>query len=839
MRVPLSWLKEFVDVYLTPEKLAERLTVLGMQVQSIDRWGSDWTDVVVGELLTVEKHPRADRLSLTTVTVGAGEPLSIVCGATNIAPGQRVPVALPGAVLPGGRRIERAEKSGVVSNGMLCSGDELRLTSDADGILILPADAPIGRLLADLYGDVVLDVDVKPNRGDALSILGLAREVAAATGGEVRGSEGSVLWREPEPEETDGPPTAERVRIVVLEAELCTRFVARWVDHVQVGPSPDAVQMRLLAAGQRPISNVVDATNYVMLELGKPIHAYDADRVAQGEDGRPTIIVRRARPRERVETLDHIDRELSTEDLVIADRSGAIGIAGVMGGATTEVAAATGNVIIESAIFDPVSIRRTAQRHGLRSEASSRFEKGQESRMARIGAARTAELLQQWAQGRVAPGRVDTNPEEPGRTRVTFRPDRIVDLLGIDIPVPRQRELLERVGVETEESSPAEPVAVALLPEPFYVESGPGKALTALIPTWRHDLRIEADVAEEVARVHGYDRTPSLTPDTPMPPFRGSPLEVRDLVRETMAGAGLTEAVTPALVSPRDLQVVAFRRPVPSVDGEPEPLGEPIRVTNPLSRDHSVLRQTLIPSLLDVVATNQRHGLDDVAIFEIGKGYAKDGVTAREWWRLAIALTGAADPPHHTRPPRAYDIDDAKGLIELLCRRLGYPRPVYAPETDEPALHPGRTARTIAGDRLRGIVGELHPAMAREWELRGGRVVIAELAVSGLSGGRLVAEPSPFIGRVPPVERDLAIVVTEGTPAGRVEDVIHSSGGALLRDVRLFDVYRGQPLAADERSLAYRLTFAAEDRTLIEEEVNEAVDAVIAAVRGIGGRIRS
>ena len=356
MRVPLSWLREFVDVDLAPDQLAERLTLLGMEVKSIERWGADWQHVVTGELLTVEKHPRADRLSLTTVTLGDGtEPLSIVCGATNIAPGQRIPVALPGAVLPGDRRIERAEKMGVVSNGMLCSGEELRLTSDGDGILILPADTPLGVPLVDLYGDDVLDVDVKPNRGDALSILGLAREVAAATGRQVRFPDVVVA-------EGDGPSTAERLAVDVRDPDLCTRFVARWVTGVRVGPSPDRVQMRLLAAGQRPVSNVVDASNYVMLELGKPVHTFDAGAVHPGTDGRATIVVRRALAGERLETLDHVERELTPEMLLIADRAGAIGIAGVMGGATSEVSDATTDVAIESAIFDPVSIRRTAQR---------------------------------------------------------------------------------------------------------------------------------------------------------------------------------------------------------------------------------------------------------------------------------------------------------------------------------------------------------------------------------------------------------------------------------------------------------------------------------------------
>jgi phenylalanyl-tRNA synthetase beta chain len=404
VRIPLSWLRDYVDVQLSPEQLAERLTLLGMEVKGLERWGSDWQSVVVGELLTVDKHPRADRLSLTTVTLGSGEPLEIVCGATNISPGQRIPVALPGAVLPGDRRIERTEKMGVVSNGMLCSGDELRLTADADGILILPPETPLGIQLADLYGDVVLDVDVKPNRGDVLSLIGLAREVAAVTGAEVR-------FPPTDPVEGDEPVT-DRLRVDVEEPSLCTRFVGRWVSGVTVKPSPDVVQMRLIAAGQRPVSNVVDVSNYVMLELGKPIHTFDAAAVRDGH-----LVVRLAREGERLETLDHVERELTTDTLIIADPDGPSAIAGVMGGAASEISDATSDVVIESAIFDPVSIRRTAFRYALRSEASLRFEKGQEHRLARRGSS---------ASGPVAPSRAArstrTRPSRPPPRSRSVRP---------------------------------------------------------------------------------------------------------------------------------------------------------------------------------------------------------------------------------------------------------------------------------------------------------------------------------------------------------------------------------------------------------------------------------
>ncbi|MFL5722290.1 MAG: phenylalanine--tRNA ligase subunit beta, partial [Chloroflexota bacterium] len=698
MKAPLSWLREFVDVDLTPEQIAERLTLLGMEVKGILRWGDDWRNVVVGELLSVERHPRADRLSLTRVTVGDGEPLEIVCGATNIAAGQRIPVALPGAVLPGDRRIERTEKMGVVSNGMLCSGDELGLTADADGILILPAETPLGSALTELYGDVVFDVDVKPNRGDALSIVGLARELAAVTGGEIR---------MPPTEVTEaGRPTAERLHVEVRDPDLCPRFVGRWVSGVHVAPSPDRIQMRLLAAGQRPISNIVDASNYVMVELGKPIHTYDAALV---RDGR--IIVRRAGPGERLETLDHVVRDLEPETLLIADPGGPIGIAGVMGSAGSEVGEGTSDVIVESAIFDPVSIRRTAFRYALRSDASLRFEKGQEWRLARLGADRTARLIAEWAGGEVAPGVVDTAPIDPPAAHVTFRPARVDRLSGTTLGTDEQRELLARVGIETTPAAAGTRVVVAAGSKPLDVAAGEDEVIDATVPTWRRDLLVEADIAEEIVRVRGYELVPTTLPDTPMPPYRPDPLTIRTMIRETLAGAGLTEAVTFALAAPGAVERFGPRDDG-VLDGEPDQTatGRPITVTNPLSSQHSVLRQSLIGSLLDVVSLNLRHGRNDVSIFEVGKGYGtRDDETTQEWWRLGIALTGAAVAPAHDRPGRPFDIDDAKGLLELLCRRLGTPAPSFTPITDDPNLHPGRAARVSAGGHVVGRLGEVHP----------------------------------------------------------------------------------------------------------------------------------
>ena len=827
MRVPLSWLRDYVDVQLTPEQLAERLTLLGMEVKEIDHWGADWENVVVGELLAVEKHPNADRLSLTRVTTGDGQTLEIVCGATNIAAGQRIPVALPGAVLPGGRRIERTEKMGVVSNGMLCSGDELNLTSDADGILILPADAPLGMRLTDLYGDIVLDVDVKPNRGDALSLVGLAREVSAVTGAPVR-------FPDTDPVES-GPPIADKLRVDVEEPSLCTRFVGRWVGGVTVKPSPDAVQMRLLAAGQRPVSNVVDVSNYVMLELGKPIHTFDAAAV---HDGR--IVVRLARDGERFETLDHVTRDLSPDTLMIADPQGPIGIAGVMGGVESEISPQTKDVVVESAIFDPISIRRTAFRYGLRSEASLRFEKGQEHRLAKLGADRTARLITEWAGGEVAVGAVDTNPAEPVPTRVAFRPMRVDRLIGTSTSSAEQEAILERVGVTTEPAEPGSRILVATAPQQLEVDPGETETLSATIPTWRRDLLIEADIAEEIARVQGYETIPEILPDTPMPPYRHSPLKIRDAVRDTLAGIGLSEAVTFALVSPA--MVERFGPiPVTAVPGEGEAGGRPVTVTNPLSSQHSVLRQSLIGSLLEVVSTNARNGQPDVAIFEVGKGYgaSEDGDTTHEWWRLGLALTGAAEIASWDRPGRSFDLADGKGVIELIADRLGYPRPTYAPLTDDPNLHPGRAARVETSDLISGRIGELHPAVVDALDLRVRRVIVSELAIAGLSGGQPQTPRVSSPSRHPLVERDLAVIVAEDTPAAEVDASIRRTAGPLLRLVTLFDIYRGRPLAESEKSLAYRLAFGADDRTLVESEVDAAIDAVTAGLLGdVGGRLR-
>ncbi len=821
MRVPLSWLRDYVDFDLPPERLAERLTLLGMEVGSIETIGADWPGVVVGELLEVVQHPQADRLSLTKVRVSTSDaPLSIVCGAHNISAGQLVPVALPGAVLPGDRRIGVTTIAGSESQGMLCSGAELGLTTDAEGILILDPGAGLGKPLADLIGDTVLDVDVKPNRGDALSLIGLAREVAAITGGQVRWPKIHV------PEQGDA--TADHLAVEVLDNHLCPRFVGRWVDGLAIGPSPLRIQLRLAAAGMRPVSNVVDASNYVMLELGKPIHVFDAAAVAGGK-----VVVRVARDGERLETLDHVDRALTPDTLVIADERGPIGIAGVMGGAGSEVNPATTSAIIESAVFDPVSIRRTAFRYGLRSEASLRFEKGQESRLARVGADRTAQLLGEWAGGRVAMGVVDTNPVDEELRRVLFRPARVSRLLGEEIDGKQMSKALARVGIETETPAPTDRLVLVEGDSGAKVE--PTGALVAIVPPHRRDITIEADVAEEVIRVRGYEELVPRLPDTPMPAYRDEPTLFTNRLRDALAGRGLVEVLTNGLIAPLDHARLGL-----AADDEAT-----IRVANPVTADHSELRRSLLPGLVAVLARNERQRRPDLASFELGATHEwhDDGPTQAEV--LGLLMAGDWRAASWAEPARPVSLDDLKGVLEALVERFCGARLEYSQAAALPGVeHPGRIAgvEAVSGETRTplGRVGEIHPGYLAAYEVRAEHVAFALLDLAALRGRAIATPQVRSVDTLPALERDLAVVVKHDTSAASVEQAIRGAAGPHLSRVTLFDRYTGAPLADDEVSLAYRLRFQPAEEPLTEVQLDDAIEKVTAALsREVGGRIRS
>ncbi|MGH2455172.1 MAG: phenylalanine--tRNA ligase subunit beta, partial [Candidatus Limnocylindria bacterium] len=641
MLVPLSWLRDYVTIDLAPQALAEQLTVHGMEVAGIEVTGADWTDVVVGRLLSVERHPNADKLCLTSVDIGSDAPLQVVCGADNIAAGDLVPVARVGAVLPGARRIERSRIRGVESQGMLCSAAELGLGDDADGIHILGRagdQLPLGTDLRSIVGEVVLDVDVKPNRGDALSMVGLAREIAAFSGAALRSPDAAVA-------EDPTLQAEELVSVEIADPDACPRFAARWFDEVHNGPSPAWMQRRLLAAGMRPISAVVDVTNYVMHELGQPMHAYDADTVPGGR-----IVVRRARPGERLETIDHEARVLDERMLVIADAERAMGLAGIMGGAGTEVSAATSRVILESAIFHGPTIRNTARRLGLRSEASMRHEKGIGHDLPRYAADRAARLIAEITGCRVATGIVDNDPAPRARRTIALDLGRAERLLGIPLDAADVAGWLEPLGFETAAAG--------------------SRSLEVSVPGWRLDVTGPEDVAEEIARGHGYDRIPGRLPQAELPPVRPDPSGPRHGVRRALAGLGLNEVISHALVGPDDLRRTGYDPDAPAL----------VRIANPLSEDHALMRPVLYPSLLRGLSENVRQRRPSAWLFEVGKVYWHDpdgspsrqrhaetaGTGRWERWLVGLALLGPGLARTVDQSPRDADVADLKGVVEAM-----------------------------------------------------------------------------------------------------------------------------------------------------------------------------
>ena len=815
MRVPLSWLRDYVDIDLAPRALADELTMRGMEVSAIERAGGDWTDVVVGRVADVQRHPNADTLWLARVEVAAGdEPIEIVCGAQNLETGQLVPVARVGAVLPGDRRIERTKIRGVVSNGMLCSAIELGIGADAEGIHILGHgdELTLGTPLGEVMGETVLDVDVKPNRGDALSMLGLAREIAAFTGAELRLPPIDV--QEAADEETDA-----HVTVRIEDPELNPRFAARWFDGVANGPSPDWMQRRLLAAGMRPISAVVDVTNYVMHELGQPMHAYDADAVPGGE-----IVVRRARDGETLTTLDHVERRLDERMLVIADRERPIGLAGIMGGASTEVGEATTRVILESAIFHGPTIRNTSRRLGLRSEASMRHEKGIGPDVPRMAIGRAAALLADVTGARVGRGIVDNDPNPAPPPRVAASVERMSRLLGIELEPERVRALLEPLGFEVEAD---------------------GDRLSVTVPSHRLDVEGPADVAEEVARAHGYERIVGRLPRAELPPYRADPGARRHAVRRILAGLGLDEAVTHALIGSEDLRRTGLDPGATHL----------VRVSNPLSEEHSILRPSLAPSMLAAAAENARRRRADAWVFEVGKVYwhnpgspsprervAETAGTGRyESWELGIILAGSAVPSSPGDAARPADVASIKGVVDALHDALGAPRPAYRaedPEQRHAHRHPGRTALICdAGGRAYGSLGEVHPRIVEAWGLTG-RPVDAALDLDRLAS--LVPERgrSAPISSLQPLDRDLAAVVEEATPVGELLRIARMSAGPLLAELRLFDVYRGEQIGAGRVSYALAMRFAPADAG-DERAIEKAMSKVAGALRHhLGAEIR-
>ncbi|MFZ5631853.1 MAG: phenylalanine--tRNA ligase subunit beta [Bacillota bacterium] len=807
MRVSLKWLREYVDITVSADELAERLTQAGLAVEAVHRPGEGIEKVYTGRILGIEPHPNADKLFICRVTVGSGENLQIITGATNVRAGHVVPVALEGARLAGGLVIKKAKLRGVESRGMLCSGQELGLDTSvmpadqAHGIMLLDPDVPLGLDVKEVIGldDTILELDLTPNRGDCLSMVGVAREVAVLLGQTLRMPETSVA-------ET-GRGIEGLVRIDIEDPDLCGRYVGRLFRNIRVGPSPGWMQDRLRAAGVRPITNIVDITNYVMLELGQPLHAFDYDTVKDGH-----IIVRRARRGEIIVSLDGNERKLTEEMLVIADPGGPVAVAGVMGGLATEVTDNTTNILLESAHFNPISIRRTSRALGLRSEASSRFEKGIDITGCRRAADRAARLLLDLAAGEVAPGSVDNYPGQAPPRTVILRPERVEYVLGVE--VPRSETIGILTGLE------------------FQVKDS-GRELLVTVPGHRVDVSLEEDLIEEVARIYGYNRIPYTLPYGAT--TKGARTPRQDLeweVKDCLAELGLNEVVTYSFTSPATLDKAA----VP----QGSPLRNVVRLQNPLSEEQSVMRTLLLPGLLEVLSRNASRRVIDLGVFELGKVFLPSETEPLPMEKpvLAAAAMGST-PSGWNRPAQHYDFYYLKGILATLFDRIALRGYRLERETQNSLFHPGRAARVVAGERLIGFLGEVHPDVLENYNLPD-RAVAMEIdfqTMADLAGRPRKYRPLP---RFPEIERDLALVVPQDVPAQDIVRVIRKFGGQYLQEVRLFDVYRGQQVKEGCQSMAFTLRFQAEDRTLTDQEVNGSVAAVAEAVaREFGAELRS
>lgn len=797
MKVPVRWLTDLVPTDLSATEIAHKLTMAGLEAEAISQIGGEWDNVFVGAVTRVEPHPNADRLRLVTVEAGEHN-LTVVTGAPNIAEGQRVPLAVVGARLIDGYSeetryvtLKASSIRGVRSEGMVCSEKELGLSSEHEGIMVLEPDAPVGRPLRDYMGDEVIEFEITPNLVHAFSMIGIAREL------------GAIIDVRPRfPGLADLEASDRKPGLVSIDApDLCSRYVGVIVKNIVVEQSPKWMQQRLLAADVRPINNIVDITNYVMLEWGQPLHAFDLEFLREQR-----IIVRRAAPGEEIETLDHIKRELDTDTLVIADADRAVAIAGVMGGVDSEINDSTTTILLESASFDMANVRRTARLQKLRTEASARFERGLDPNLAWTAAQRAVALIQTLCPDAqvVALDDAYPNPVEP--RQLTMPRGEIKRLLGVDFSDEVVLDILSRL-----EFAPR-------------LETADGQAVIRVeVPTWRSDITLKADLVEEVARIAGYENLPETLPTGRSVAIEHDPL--RRLVHDTqdiLVAAGLQEIINYSMISDADLKAL-----VPGSDGLPDRYGFYARpeyplvtARNPLRPEWQAMRPTLLPSLLKNVAENLKYS-STVKVFETASVYQPLGTDELpdERQTLSCALAGRATTAGLYSQDRAFDFFDLKGVFDEWLSRLGAAAVVYQ-QTRHPSLHPGRAAEIMVAGESVGTIGELHPAVGGQFGIDlATRIAVAEVDLVRLSGSKLLPLDYRAVSRFQPVEQDFAVLVEESVTAAEVADAIRAGAGALLNKLELFDIYRGSAIESGQKSLAYRVTVSAPDRMLEEKEI--------------------
>ena len=791
MRIPLSWLRQYVDVDLPPEELAHRLSMAGTEVEKIERIG-DWDDVVVGHVRNVSQHPNADRLSIVTVDHGAGTS-EVVCGAPNVAAGQKIAFASVGARLIDGysgepSRLKRSKIRGVVSEGMVCSEKELGLGDNHDGILVLDPDTEIGAPLGDIIGDTILELELTPNRPDCLGIVGVAREVSASTGAELRQPSADY--------QTGDDDAASLARVVIQDPDLCPRYTASIIRGVKIGPSPKWLADALTSIGERPINNVVDATNYAMFELGQPLHAFDYDRVVDR-----TVVVRRARDGELLTTLDEVERKLTGDMLVIADPERAIGLAGVMGGANTEIDDSTVNVLLESATFDGANNRSTSRALGLQSQATLRFEKGLRAGLSEVALRRTTRLILEVAGGEAAKGIIDEWPAKGTETdRVFLSNDKLLAVLG---------------------SNPGSKLVESTLTSLGFGVTATNEGWDVTVPYWRPDVSIPEDLCEEVARTIGYDKLPlsmnagSLAPWAPVPA-----LELRDRVQDILADTGLHQIITYSATT---------------AEGEsrlnlPQSTTDLVRIQNPVSAEHSVLRTTLREGVLRTTANNLRTWRGPISIYESGLVFHHHGEGLPEERPMVVgALTGPRHEPHWDGANVPLDYYDARGAVEEALDQLGIAAE-FVPGSD-PTLAEGRTAevRVAGANKVRiGVVGEVDPAVLAGFDIDTGPVALFELdltAIESVVAANARGKAYNPWARFPESARDVAIVIDEAVAANDVLAI--AMRHKLVTFTTVIDIYRGRGLPSGKKSLTFRLTMQSPSRTLTSGQVDRVENAIL------------
>jgi len=797
MKVTLNWLKQYVDFNWSPEELTERLTMLGLEVEGVQKIAAAFDGVVVAQVITRDKHPNADKLSICRVHDGQGE-RQIVCGAQNFKAGDKVPLILPGASLPlkpGDKApftIKVGKIRGVESHGMMCSPEELGLPEKIDGLFILREDAKVGQPFAEYLGrsgsDVVYDLEVTPNRPDLNSVIGIAREIAALTSNPLRIPEAKVA------EATVGGRCSDLVSVRIEDAALCPRYTARVVKGVKVGPSPEWLRSTLEKVGIRSISNVVDVTNYVMLEVGQPLHAFDYHLIARSASGQPAILVRRAAAGEKFKTLDNQDRTLTSDMQLIADEQKGIALAGVMGGANTEINDQTVDVLIESACFSPINIRRTSKALGLRSESSYRFERGADVGICDWASRRAVQLILETAGGQLAEGAVDVYPQPAEPKQLPLRFSKSKDLLGIGISHAEQIGYLTRLGLALVNQEPGE--------------------CTFAVPTWRVDLKREVDLIEEVGRLFGVEKIPATPPRGAL----GSNAfdTVYDQIAEArriLTGLGLNEAQGQTLIPGAEFSQVS---------------PTPVLLENPLSGDMDLLRPSLLPGLIHSLRHNLSHKNHDVALFEIGRVFALVNGQTKEERRVAIAVTGRRALPFWSGEGRdaKFDLYDLKGLAEEFLEQFGLRGVVFGKRPASTALLLESAGITLGGKLPLGELGQLLPALAKKYDLRDA-VLLAEFSLDQLLNKRNPTKSFKPVPQFPSSRRDVAMLVPETVTHEAVLQAVKQAKAAHLESVELFDVFRGKGIPEGQKSLAYAFTYRASEKTLTDAEVNSAHEKVL------------